>query len=183
MKWDLRPGLSLTGAWYRLDRTNTAAPDPNSTTRLVQTGRQRSIGHEIELVGTITNTWEIAAGYASQEARIVSRTSAAPAGAKVPLVPRQTFSLWNRYQLVSRLGVGLGAIHQTKMFAAIDNTVTLPGFTRVDAAAFLTLTGSLRAQLNIENLFDERYYPTSHGNNNIAPGAPRSLRFSLTVTP
>ena len=183
VKWDLRPDLSLTGAWYRLDRTNTAAPDPNSTARLVQTGRQRSTGHEIELIGTITSAWQIAAGYASQEARIVSRTSAAQAGARVPLVPRQTLSLWNRYQVVPRLGVGLGAIHQTRMFAAIDNTVTLPGFTRVDAAAFLTLSRSLRAQLNVENVLDERYYPTSHGNNNIAPGAPRSVRVSLAVMP
>jgi catecholate siderophore receptor len=69
------------------------------------------------------------------------------------------------------------------MFAAIDNTVTLPGFTRVDAAAFVTVSQMLRAQLNVENLLDERYYPTSHGNNNIAPGAPRTLRFSLTLTP
>ena len=113
----------------------------------------------------------------------MSRTTAAQAGATVPLVPRQTFSLWNRYQLVPRLGAGLGVVHQTRMFAAIDNAVTLPGFTRVDAAAFVTLTHALRAQVNVENLFDERYYPTSHGNNNIAPGAPRSVRLSLTLTP
>ena len=109
--------------------------------------------------------------------------TAAPAGAIVPLVPRQTFSLWNRYQLVPRLGAGVGVVHQTKMFAAIDNTVTLPGFTRVDAAAFLTLTETLHAQVNIENLFDERYYPTSHSNNNIAPGGPRTVRVSVTATP
>jgi catecholate siderophore receptor len=183
LKWDLRPALSLTAAWYRLDRTNTAAPDPNSTTRLVQTGRQRSTGHEIGLAGNVTEAWQVAAGYASQQATIVSRTSAAQAGAIVPLVPRQTFSLWNRYQLVPRLGVGMGVVHQTRMFAAIDNTVTLPGFTRVDAAAFVMLTESLRAQANVENVLDERYYPTSHGNNNIGPGAPRTLRFSLAVTP
>jgi catecholate siderophore receptor len=183
LKWDVRPDLSLTAAWYRLDRTNTAAPDPTSTTRLVQTGRQRSNGHEIGLVGNFTAAWQVAAGYAAQEATIVSRTSAAAEGATVPLVPRQTFSVWNRYQLVPRLGAGFGVVHQTRMFAAIDNTVTLPGFTRVDAAAFVTLTEVLRAQVNIENLFDERYFPTSHGNNNIAPGAPRSLRFSLTLTP
>jgi catecholate siderophore receptor len=183
VKWDIRRDLSLTGAWYRLDRTNTAAPDPNSTTRLVQTGRQRSTGHEIGLAGNVTEAWQVAAGYAAQEARIMSRTSAAAAGATVPLVPRQTFSLWNRYQIVPRLGAGLGIVHQTKMFAAIDNTVTLPGFTRVDAAAFATLTQMLRAQINVENLLDDRYYPTSHGNNNIAPGAPRTVRFSLTLTP
>jgi catecholate siderophore receptor len=69
------------------------------------------------------------------------------------------------------------------MFAAIDNTVTLPGFTRVDAAAFVTLTPSMRAQINVENVLNERYYPTSHGNNNIGPGAPRTLLFTLSVTP
>ena len=183
LKWDLRRSLSLTAAWYRLDRTNTAAPDPNSTTRLVQTGRQRSTGYEIELVGDVTDVWQLAGGYASQEATIVTRTSAAVAGAVVPLVPRRTLSLWNRYQLIPRLGAGLGIVHQTKMFASIDNSVTLPGFTRVDAAAFMTLSRSLRAHSNIENLLDDRYYPTLHGNNNIAPGAPRTMRFSVTLTP
>lgn len=183
LKWDIRPDVSLTGAWYRLDRTNTAAPDPNSTTRLIQTGRQRSTGHELGLAGNLTEAWQVAAGYAAQEATIVSRTSAAAAGATMPLVPRRTLSVWNRYQLFPRVGAGLGVVHQTRMFAAIDNTVTLPGFTRVDAAAFVTLSQAVRAQINVENLLDERYYPTSHGNDNIAPGAPRSLRFSLTLTP
>jgi outer membrane receptor for Fe3+-dicitrate len=40
-----------------------------------------------------------------------------------------------------------------------------------------------RAQVNVENLLDARYYGTSHGNNNIMPGAPRSIRASLAVTP
>ena len=183
VKWDIRPDVSLTGAWYRLDRTNAAAPDPNSTTRLVQTGRQRGTGHELGLAGNLTEAWQVAAGYAAQEATIVSRTSVAAAGATLPLVPRRTLSVWNRYQLFPRVGAGLGVVHQTRMFAAIDNTVTLPGFTRVDAAAFVTLSPAIRAQLNVENLLDKRYYPTSHGNDNIAPGAPRSLRFSLTLTP
>jgi hypothetical protein len=32
------PGLSLTTAAYRLDRTNTRATDPTDPTRIVQTG-------------------------------------------------------------------------------------------------------------------------------------------------
>jgi catecholate siderophore receptor len=67
------------------------------------------------------------------------------------------------------------------MYAAIDNTVTLPGFTRLDGALFLRLGPLLGAQVNVENLLDERYYGTSHGNNNIMPGAPRTLRISLTA--
>ncbi|HEU4565745.1 MAG TPA: TonB-dependent siderophore receptor [Gemmatimonadaceae bacterium] len=183
LKWEPRPDLSLTAALYRLDRTNTSAPDPDVPGRVVQTGRQRTTGAELGVAGNLTSAWQIAGGWATQKARIVSRTSAAPEGATAPLVPRNTFSLWNRYQLAPRVGAGVGLIHQTRMYAAIDNSVTLPGFTRVDAAAFVTLSPTVRAQLNVENLLDRRYYPTSHGNNNIMPGASRTARVSLTVTP
>ena len=36
------------------------------------------------------------------------------------------------------------------------------------------------ADLGLENLFDTEYYATSHGNNNIMPGAPRQVRIGLT---
>jgi catecholate siderophore receptor len=180
-KWDVRPGLSLTSAVYRLDRTNTSAPDPNDATKIVQTGSQRTTGWELGVSGNVMPWWQVAGGFTSQRARITSTTSAAAAGQKVPLVPEQTFSLWNRWQVLPVLGLGLGVIHQDDMFAAIDNSVTLPGFTRADGALFLRLTGALSAQVNVENLLDERYYATSHGNNNIMPGASRTLRLSLTT--
>lgn len=182
LKWDPRADLSLTTALYRLDRTNTSAPSPNDPTLLVQTGRQRTTGMELGVAGHLTSVWQVAGGWATQRARIVSRTSAAREGATVPLVPQHTLSLWNRYQATSRAGVGVGVIYQGESYAAIDNSVRLPGFTRVDAALFFTMTRWLRAQVNVENLLDARYYPTSHGNNNIMPGAPRTVRFTLATT-
>ncbi|HEX6040537.1 TonB-dependent siderophore receptor [Longimicrobium sp.] len=180
-KWDVLPSLSLTSAVYRLDRTNTTAPDPNDATRVVQTGSQRTTGWELGLTGNVMPWWQVAGGFASQRARVTSRTAAAAEGQKVPLVPEQTFSLWNRWQVLPALGIGLGVIHQDDMFAAIDNTVTLPGFTRADGALFVRITDGLSAQVNVENLLDETYYATSHGNNNIMPGASRTLRLSLTT--
>ena len=180
-KWDVLPNLALTSALFRLDRTNTSAPDPGDPTRTVQTGEARTTGWELGAQGSVTDFWQVTAGFSQQRARIVSRTAAAPEGAQVPLVPRRTVSLWNRLQLLPSLGLGLGVLHQTKMFAAIDNTVTLPGFTRVDGAVFVRITPQLGAQVNVENVFDERYYATSHGNNNIMPGASRTLRLSLTT--
>jgi catecholate siderophore receptor len=41
--------------------------------------------------------------------------------------------------------------------------------------------GALKAQLNVENLLNARYYGTSHGNNNIMPGAPRTVRITLAT--
>lgn len=183
VKWDARTDLALTAAVYRLDRTNTTAPDPNTPSLIVQTGAQRTNGWEVGVSGAPATRWQIAGGYANQTAKIVERTSAAATGARVPLVPRQTLSLWNKVQVMRRVGLGLGIVHQAKMFAAIDNTVTLPSFTRIDGAAFLTITRVLRAQVNVENLFDKRYYPTSHSNNNIMPGSSRTVRLAMHVTP
>ncbi|HVG46471.1 MAG TPA: TonB-dependent receptor, partial [Longimicrobium sp.] len=182
-KWDVRPNLAFTAAVYRLDRTNTSAPDPADPSKIVQTGAQRTTGFELGAAGNVTRAWRVVGGFASQNARIVSTTSAAKAGARVPLVPHQTMSLWNRVQVMPALGLGLGIVRQSDVFAAIDNTVTLPGFTRADGALLLRINHALGAQVNVENLFDRRYYATSQGNNNIMPGAKRTLRISLTARP
>ena len=70
-------------------------------------------------------------------------------------------------------------IHQSDQFASFSNTVELPGYWRVDAAAFYTVSDRLSLQLNIENLFDETYYPSAHGNNNIQSAEPFSARIGV----
>jgi catecholate siderophore receptor len=181
LKWDILPSLSLTSALFRLDRTNSSAPDPLDVGVVVQTGAQRSTGAELGITGDITDAWQIAGGYAVQRAVITSTTSAATEGRHVPLVPHHTVSLWNKYQVTPDVGAGLGVVHQADMYAAIDNAVTLPAFTRVDAALYFGVLPRVRLQLNVENLLDRRYFATSHGNNNIMPGAPRSLKLSVST--
>jgi catecholate siderophore receptor len=181
-KWDVTPALSLTGALFRLDRTNSTAHDPANPSVLVQTGAQRTTGYELGVSGDVRAAWQIAGGFASQRAVLSSATTAGPAGTTAPLVPHHTASLWNRVQLAPALGLGLGLVHQSRMYAAIDNSVTIPAFTRVDGALFLGLTRSTRLQLNLENLLGTSYYATAQGNNNIMPGAPRTLRVSVTAS-
>jgi catecholate siderophore receptor len=178
-KWDVADRVALTTAVYRLDRTNTRAPDPTDPARTLQTGSQRTNGFEIGVTGSLTPAWEIAGGYARQDAFITSTTTAAPTGARAPLVPRHTLSLWNRYQLSRRLGAGIGVIHRADMYAAIDDKVTLPSFIEVDGAVYLTLARGVRLQANVENLFNVRYYSTANGNNNISPGSPRAVRVTI----
>ena len=178
-KWEINSDLLLTLAIYRLDRRNSTSPDPLRPGQVVLTGAQRSKGFEAGLSGRLTPRWEVAAGYAWQDAEILRTTAAAPAGRKVPLVSDHTVSLWNKYEVTSRVSTGLGVVHQKKRFASISNAVTLPGFTRVDAAVFVRLSDQLRAQVNIENLFDKHYVSASHGDNNILPGSPRAARVSL----
>jgi catecholate siderophore receptor len=65
------------------------------------------------------------------------------------------------------------------MFAAIDNTVVLPGNTRAEAAIYYSVTERIRVQANVENLLDTNYYLNADGNNNISPGSPRAVRMGL----
>jgi len=181
VKWNISRYLLLTIAAYRMDRINTRATDPNDPTRILQTGSQRTNGFEIGINGSITPDWQIAGGYAYQDAFISSATTAARAGALVAQVPHHSFSLWNNYRIMPRVGVGLGILHQTEMYAGVDNTVILPGYVRADGAVFFSLTERVRLQANIENLFDRRYYANAHSNSNIYPGSSRALRLGLTA--
>lgn len=174
-KWEPVPGLLASVAVYQLDRSNTRAPGPVPGT-VVLTGEQRSRGIEVGLERRVTGRWQISAGYALQDAEITRTTAAAPAGREVPFVPRHQFSLWNRYDVSERLGLGVGVIARSRMFASISNAVTIPGYARVDAAIFYELADGIEAQVNIENLLGEDYFSTAHNDNNIAPGAPTTMR-------
>jgi catecholate siderophore receptor len=181
VKWDVNRFLALTTAVFRLDRTNTRSTDPNDPTRIVQTGSQRTNGVEFGLSGSVTRDWRIAGGYAYQDAFVTSATTAARAGAIVGQTPHHNFSLWNNYQILPRLGVGLGVIHRSDMFATIDDTITLPSYTRADVAVFYSITERIRLQANVENLFDKKYFVNADSNTNISPGYPRAVRVGLTA--
>ena len=180
-KWEPVEGLLATAAIYRLDRSNTRAAGPVPGT-IVLTGEQRSKGIELGLERSISDDWQISAGYSWQEAEITETTTAAPAGRKVPLVPKHSASLWTRYDLTDRLGAGLGLIARSKSYASISNAVKLPGYARVDAALYYQIADGIEAQLNAENILGANYFPTAHNDNNIAPGAPMNVKGSVRFT-
>ncbi|MCA8889679.1 MAG: TonB-dependent siderophore receptor [Parvularculaceae bacterium] len=179
LKWELRTGLTLSAAVYQLDRKNTRAPGPTPGITVL-TGSQRSKGLEVSLAGAVTERWEVLAGYTLQDAEITSTTSAAAARSQTPLVPKHALAIWNAYSISEFLRASVGVIHQTDQFASITNQVILPGFTKIDAAIYLTINEHLEAQLNVENLLDKEYFPTAHHDNNITPGSPRAFRVSVT---
>lgn len=177
VKWDVTDRLSASAAVYRLDRTNVAITDPDNPARSLLVDGQRVRGMELELSGKLTDAWQVLAGYAWQHSEV--RTPGAQDGNALGQVPENSFSFWNRYDFTPQWGVGLGAIHQDRVHVSTDNTVVLPGFTRVDAAVFYTVSSNMRLQLNVENLFDEAYFASAHSNNNILPASPRAIRLGL----
>jgi catecholate siderophore receptor len=179
-KWEPLHGLLATAAIYQLDRTNTRVANPDGSGTFLLTGEQRSRGLELGLERSVTSRWLVSAGYTLQKARVRSATSACASGdCDVPLVPRHSFSLWNRYDVTKQIGVGVGVIARSKSYTTISNLVKLPGYARVDGALYYKLPRGIEAQFNVENIFGAHYFPTANSDNNIAPGAPRSVKATV----
>jgi len=183
VKYDVAPALQLTGALYNLDRFNQRLQDPNRPGLFLATGQTSTQGAEIGANGFVTDWWQIAGGYAFTDARVVngfsSGSTAIRPGSRVGLVPFNALTIWNKFDLTPDFSVGVGYIQTGHIFASTDNTVRLPGITRFDLGLFYKINDAVRAQLNVENLFDRRYIATADGNNNITPGAPRLIRVQL----
>jgi catecholate siderophore receptor len=180
-KWDLRSGVSLTAALFQLDRTNTTTPDPSNPTVTILAGETRTRGGEIGLVGKLTPHWQISGGYTYQDAHLAANDRI-----RVAQVPRHQVAMWNRFDFNRTVGAGLGIVHQSAQWAALNNpgvsgATRLPAFTRLDAALFIHASENVELQINIENLLDERYFSDAHNNNNISTGAPTNARLTARV--
>lgn len=181
VKFAPRQDLLLTAAAFRLDRTNTRATDPNNSDLTVLTGESRVEGFELGLTGSITDQWQANLGYTYLDGELRNDSSFGTAGARLQQLPRHQIAAWNRFDVTESLGFGLGVIHQGEQFTSFSNDVTLPDYWRVDAAAYYTMSERIGVQLNIENLFDETYYPSAHGDNNIQPAKPFSARVGVRL--
>jgi len=183
LKWNIFPRLQYTAATYELKRTNVPIADPNNAGFFLLSGSHRIRGFETALNGYVTDNWQSQFGYAYTDARITGATSVTVIpGNRVQLVPLHQFSFWNKYQINPVWAAALGVIYFSDSFASSDDTVRLPGFVRFDTALYAKINETWKAQLNVENLLNTRYWASADGNNNISPGQSRTVRLKAIAT-
>ena len=170
LKWNIFPRLQYSAATYELKRTNVPIADPSNAGFFLLSGSHLIRGFETALNGYVTNDWQSQLGYAYTDARITGATSVTVIpGNRVQLVPLHQFSFWNKYQINPTWAAALGVIYFSDSFASSDDTVRLPGFVRFDTALYAKINETWKAQLNVENLLNTRYWASADGNNNISP--------------
>lgn len=183
-KWDIVPTFNVSAAVFQLDRANVLAlSNPNDATSVtVPVGRQRTKGVELSAAGSITNQVSMVGAYTYSDGTFLDNVSGTVrAGNQLPNMPKHAASLWTRFDPIEQLGAGVGVIYQGKRYAATDNQVYLPGYTRVDGAIFYTIAPELSLQVNVENILGKRYYLYAHSNNNITPGSPTAVKVGLNA--
>ncbi|MGV1682861.1 TonB-dependent siderophore receptor [Sphingopyxis sp. NJF-3] len=179
---------------FELTRQNVATEDPANPFFYVTTGEQRSRGIEIE------GTWHpvpgatLAVAYAYLDAKI-TKDNLLPVGARLQNVPRHGLNLFGEYVVPSGplADLGINAAFQynsSKVGANFPEDLdfdgdfdalslfTLPSYAIFDAGvSYRYRDWTLR--LNVNNLFDKRYYPDSCCVDRVTPGEPRSWRLTL----
>lgn len=177
--------LTPTIALFDITRRNVAVSDPTDFDLVIQIGKSRSRGIEVEVPAVITPRWRVIANYTYLDATVLSDSFVTP-GARLVNAPRHAASLWTTYDLAGPLkgaSVGVGAQHIGDRAGNTDNSIVLPAYTRIDANLaydFDAGFGPLRAQLNVLNLTNRFYYDSGGAFIPLYPGAPRTVTASLS---
>lgn len=177
--------IFTTLAFYDITKSNVLTDDQNNPDPdfSIQVGEQKSQGIELDVKGEILPGWDIVASYAYTDAKITEDNSF-PVDNRLNNIPLNTVSLWTNYEfqpsVLKGLAVGAGLFFVDDREGDLDNSFTVPSYTRVDAGVSYT-TDNLRFAVNCKNLFDVKYFDGSQSNTNITPGEPFTVQGTLTV--
>jgi catecholate siderophore receptor len=176
VKWNISDRFNLTAAVFQAE---TDVVEKNADKEYERFENEIE-GFEAQFIGRITDKWTLSAGYTYLDGEDKGNESRNK-GNRPGELPESSFSIWNSYQLTGKLGLGLGAIYQGDSTPkGGSDTITVPSFTRVDAAAYYQLSDKLRLQVNVENLLDEEYYPHAYSSHQFTVGAPINATVSLS---
>jgi len=177
-KWNISDRYNLTAAVFQ---SETDVVEKNAAKQYERFENDIE-GFEAQFLGRINEKWTVSAGYTYLDGKDKGNESRNK-GNRPGELPESSFSIWNSYQLTGKLGLGLGAVYQGDSTPkGGSDTVTVPSFTRVDAAAYYQLSENLRLQLNVENLLDEEYYPHAYSSHQFTVGAPINATVSINGT-
>jgi iron complex outermembrane receptor protein len=185
--------LNFSAAVFQLTRTNVPTSDPVHPLFYLVTGEQRSRGVELEGAWRPAPGWDLSLAYTYLEAK-VTEDNDIPVGTPLGNVPHHNLYVRGEYKVpagpLAGLGASLAMLWNSYKTAATDYVLDvdgdgdndaafrLPGYVVVDAGVSYE-TGPWRFALNLNNLFDKRYYPDASYYYRVNIGEPRNWRLSV----
>ncbi len=187
-KYDIAPGLNLNLAVYDIVKTNVVTTTVDGDSEAA--GKVGSRGIELDVTGRVAERWDMVGTYAYDHTEILDDPT--DKGNRLNQAPAHTASLYLTHHLrvPSQYGdwhAGAGARYVGERAGDNDNSYYLPSYTVADAflrwdvpvAGYKT-----HLQLNVDNLFNKEYYPSSTGSGQLQVnvGEPRSAKLSASVS-
>ncbi|NHN68599.1 TonB-dependent siderophore receptor [Pseudomonas fluorescens] len=189
-KYDPLPGLNINLALFDIVKKNVVTSTTvNAVTLSEAAGKVGSQGLELDITGRLSDRWDLIGTYAYTHTEILDDPD--DEGHRLADAPKHTASLYLSHHLnvPAEFGAwyaGAGARYVGERAANNANDFWLSSYTVADA--FLrwespVLGHKTSLQLNVDNLFDKQYYPSSTGSElQVNVGEPRTARLSASVT-
>jgi iron complex outermembrane receptor protein len=182
VKADIGTGLTVDAAVFRIEKTLQYV---NTANDYVQAGTQRHTGVELTATGRLTRNVSIVAGAAYLHTALEDTGEAATNGKRAANVPTFQASAFLDYRIaaVRGLNVDAGVYYVGARPLDASNSVSLPGYVRVDAGArYQTRIGGHTTifRAGVQNLTDKRYWAAANYNA-VWPGQPRTFFLSAQV--
>jgi len=168
--------LSINAAVFQIKRENflvTVNGEPQPV------GAQESKGVEFDIAAKLFDNLSITANYSYIDAILTNTPNDTTLIGKAPNgVPTDVGGAWLTYSFsdgsaLEGFGIGAGMSYRSDMFFDQKNTITIPGYVLGDATLFYR-AALWEAQININNLTDERWYRNGI-NSGVHPGEPRTV--------
>jgi outer membrane receptor for ferric coprogen and ferric-rhodotorulic acid len=193
LKGELMDGRVNTSlAVFRYDHKNRSTPDYASGMVCgggycsQASGKVRSQGVEAEIAGQVSRGLQLIAGYTFNTTKFLE-DSVNKGKVFSTWTPKHIARVWANYRFadaLDKLTVGGGISMQSKTLG-YDRSFNVSGFAITNARIAYQLNPEVDLALNVNNVFDKRYYipgfNTAGSNNNY--GAPRNFLFTVKYTP
>ncbi|MDN5077289.1 TonB-dependent siderophore receptor [Aliarcobacter butzleri] len=132
-----------------------------------------SKGVEFEVDGEITDNWNISFGIANFEAKDAQDEKFNTTSS------RTTTNLFTKYKITNDLSIGGGLNYKSKVHSGSGTSqITQDAYMIANAMASYKVSKDLKVQLNINNLFDKKYYEGIE-DNYMSYGEPRSFTLGM----
>lgn len=181
--------LSGSVALFNAEKSNVLTADPVNSGYSATLGKAESQGLEVEFNASLSNNTWLRLSYAFTDAKTANDVINAdwgvniPAGSRLINIPKHAASLTLQHELtVGGKASNVGAtVNYTgdRLGETIDPTYILPAYTLVNLFGTMTVAENLSVRLNVSNLFNEVYYPSSYSKLWTVPGEPRNIKVSV----
>ena len=181
--------LSVTTSVYKIEQMNALydAATADHPLAKAQIGKEVSKGFELEVVGQVTDNWNIVLNYAYNDAKLTDAGDLDKdiIGKQKPNAPKQQGNIWSKYtfkgDVLRGLGIGIGANFVTQRNVSLSKIQTIPGYELLNAALYYKVD-KFQIQLNMNNLLDKTYWVGGYDYVRLFPGAPRNWLATIAYT-
>jgi len=184
--------ITSTVALFSMKKNNVLTADPVNSGFSLAIGKARSKGMEFDLTAKLPEDIQVYLTYAYTDAEVAEDmldpnfSQPILEGASLLNVPKNSANLLITKEFTfgtdDIVTVGGGVNYVDKRLGETATEFYLPSYTLVKLLASWQPTDQLKLSVDVNNLFDKRYYASSYARLWVAPGTPRTFTAKVSYT-